>query len=81
MSTGPDLAGLLEALDRHRVDHVVTGSVGALAHGASDVVPGDLDIVPSIEATNLTRLASALWGALAAPCQRDASVPAGAASV
>ncbi len=60
MSDGLDLAGLLVVLDRHGVVHVVTGSVGALAHGAPDVQPGDLDIVPATDAANLARLASAL---------------------
>lgn len=59
MTDGPQLAALLEVLDRHGVDVVVAGSVGALAHGA-EVDPGDLDIVPAIEPANLERLAAAL---------------------
>jgi len=60
VSDGPDLAGLLAALDRHGVVHVVAGSVGALAHGAPGVQPGDLDIVPATDAANLARLATVL---------------------
>jgi hypothetical protein len=60
VSDGPDLAGLLETLDRHQVAYVVAGSVGALAHGAPDVDPGDLDIVPATDAPNLRRLDAVL---------------------
>jgi hypothetical protein len=60
VSDDPDLAGLLETLDRHRVAYVVAGSVGALAHGAPDVEPGDLDIVPATDAPNLVRLDAVL---------------------
>jgi catechol 2,3-dioxygenase-like lactoylglutathione lyase family enzyme len=60
VSDGPDLAGLLETLGRHHVAHVVAGSVGALAHGAPDVEPADLDIVPATDAPNLLRLDAAL---------------------
>ncbi|HEX7195251.1 MAG TPA: hypothetical protein VF364_00300, partial [Candidatus Limnocylindria bacterium] len=60
MSDGPDLAALLATLEEHGVAHVVGGSVGALAHGAPDVSPGDLDIVPATDPANLGRLADAL---------------------
>jgi hypothetical protein len=66
---GPDLAGLLAALDEHGVAFVVAGSVGATAHGAPGPAPGDLDIVPATDATNLRRLGDALAaiGAAASP--------------
>ena len=60
MSGAPDLGGLLEVLDRHGVAFVVAGSVGALAHGATGVTPGDLDIVPATDEANLRRLGEAL---------------------
>jgi hypothetical protein len=60
VTDGPDLAGLLEVLDRHGVAYVVAGSVAAMAHGARDVSPGDLDIVPSTDPGNLRHLAAAL---------------------
>jgi len=60
VSDGPDLAALLATLDRHGVRHIVCGSVGALAHGAPDVRPGDLDVVPATDQENLQRLADAL---------------------
>lgn len=60
MSDGLDLASLLATLDAHGVAYVVGGSVGALAHGAPDVRPGDLDVIPATDAANLGRLADAL---------------------
>ena len=68
MTGGPELASLLEVLDRHGVAFVVAGSVAAMAHGAHDVSPGDLDVVPATDPDNLRRLAAALeeLGAVAA---------------
>lgn len=60
MSDAPDLRGLLDVLDRHDVAFVVAGSVGALAHGAEAVEPGDLDIVPSTDEANLRRMGEVL---------------------
>ena len=60
MSDGPDLAALLAVLDDHAVAYVIGGSVGAMAHGAPDVTPGDLDIIPATDPDNLARLADAL---------------------
>jgi hypothetical protein len=60
VSEGPDLGAHLAALDHHGVAYVVCGSVGAMAHGAPDVTPGDLDIVPDTRRANLERLAAAL---------------------
>ena len=52
-------AQALEALDRHGVDYVLVGGLGARAHGASRPT-GDIDLVPASDAENLTRLAEAL---------------------
>jgi hypothetical protein len=60
VTDGPDLAGLLEVLDRYGVAFVITGSVAAMAHGARDFTPGDLDIVPSTDPANLRHVAAAL---------------------
>lgn len=60
MTDGPDLGPLLATLDGHGVDYIVVGSVAVAAHGAPDVEPGDLDIVPATDAANLERLAAAL---------------------
>ncbi|MDQ2673867.1 MAG: VOC family protein [Chloroflexota bacterium] len=60
MTDGPQLGALIDVLDRHGVTFVVGGSVGALAHGASDVEPGDLDIIPATDQANLRALAAAL---------------------
>jgi hypothetical protein len=55
-----DVDALLASIDRHMVAYVVTGSIAAAAHGAPDVQPGDLDIVPATDAPNLDRLGRAL---------------------
>lgn len=55
----PDVAALLAVLDAHDVRYVVTGSSGALLHGL-DLEPGDVDITPAVDRTNLGRLATAL---------------------
>lgn len=57
MSGGPPLdpGALLDRLDRHGIVHILGGSVAAMAYGV-DLVPGDLDIVPELEAANLHRL-------------------------
>ena len=60
MTSGVDVAGLLATLERHQVAFVVAGSVAAMAHGAHDVSPGDLDIVPATDPDNLRQLAAAL---------------------
>jgi catechol 2,3-dioxygenase-like lactoylglutathione lyase family enzyme len=65
----PDLVALLGALDDHGVAYVVAGSVAAMAHGAPDVRPADLDVVPATDSGNLERLAAVLHaiGAEAGP--------------
>lgn len=60
MSDGPDLASLLSTLDEHGVAFVIGGSVAAMAHGAPDVAPADLDVIPATDADNLRRLTDAL---------------------
>jgi hypothetical protein len=50
---------LLEALERHGVAYVVTGSVAALLCGVP-VEPGDLDVTPSLDRENLARLSGTL---------------------
>ena len=60
MSEGPNLAALLDALDGHAVDYLVAGSVAAMALGAPDVSPADLDVIPATVPANLERLAAAL---------------------
>ncbi len=52
-------ARALETLDRHGVDYVLVGGLGARAHGATRPT-GDIDLVPDSDAENLTRLANAL---------------------
>jgi hypothetical protein len=51
---------LLDALDDHGVEYLVTGSVAARAHGAPDVQPADLDIIPATNPENLRHLEAAL---------------------
>ncbi len=60
MNEGPRLGALIDVLDRHGVAFVIGGSVGAFAHGASDVQPGDLDVIPATDPANLRRLGAAL---------------------
>jgi hypothetical protein len=60
VSEGLNLAALLDALDEHAVEYLIGGSVGALAHGAPDVSPADLDVIPATDPDNLGRLAAAL---------------------
>lgn len=62
MSEGPRLEALLRGLDDHHVVYVIVGSVAARAHGAPEVRPADLDIVPATDRDNLGRLAAALLG-------------------
>jgi hypothetical protein len=60
VSDRPRLGALLDALDEHGVDYLVTGSVAARAHGAPGVEPADLDIIPSTDVENLGRLMAVL---------------------
>jgi hypothetical protein len=56
----PDVPELLDALDRHGVRYVLTGSVAALMYGVDIGRPGDLDVTPSLDPGNLRRLAGLL---------------------
>jgi catechol 2,3-dioxygenase-like lactoylglutathione lyase family enzyme len=58
VSRGSNLSALLDALDEHAVRYLVAGSVAAMALGAPDVSPADLDIIPARDAENLVRLAA-----------------------
>lgn len=50
---------IFRVLDRHRVEYVVIGGIAATLHG-SNLRTGDVDICPSRDSANLSRLASAL---------------------
>ena len=52
-------ARALEALDRHGVEYVLVGGLGARAHGATRPT-SDIDLVPDGGDDNLARLAAAL---------------------
>jgi hypothetical protein len=51
----PDVEALLDALNEHGVEYVVTGSAAAMLHGVA-LDPGDLDITPALDHDNLDRL-------------------------
>ena len=55
----PDVEALLEILNEHGVEYVITGSAAALLHGVP-LEPGDLDITPSLDRENLKRLGRVL---------------------
>lgn len=57
--TKPNVEALLDVLNEHGVEYVVTGSAAALLHGVA-LEPGDLDITPSLDHENLERLGRAL---------------------
>ena len=50
---------ILEALDRHAVEHIVVGGVCAVAHGAP-ITTFDLDLVHRRDAENISRILAAL---------------------
>jgi hypothetical protein len=50
---------IFAVLQHHRVDYVTIGGIAATLHG-SNLRTGDLDICPSVKASNLDRLAAAL---------------------
>lgn len=54
-----DAERIVEVLDRHGVDYVIVGGVGARLHGAGRLTY-DLDLCPGWEPANLDRLAAAL---------------------
>jgi hypothetical protein len=51
---------LIDALAAREVEFLVAGSVAAAAHGVTGIEPGDLDIVPATDPSNLERLSAAL---------------------
>jgi hypothetical protein len=57
--TGFDLERILTTLDRHGVEYVMVGGLGARAHGATRPTE-DVDFVPRSTGENLQRLADAL---------------------
>lgn len=62
MSEAPpplDAERIVEVLDRHGVDYVIVGGIGARLHGAGRLTY-DLDLCPGWEPANLDRLAAAL---------------------
>jgi hypothetical protein len=54
-----DRARMIETLDRHGVEYLVVGGVGAQLHGATRPT-SDFDSLPSTTEENLVRLAAAL---------------------
>jgi hypothetical protein len=54
-----DPYGLLQALDRHRVNYIVIGGFARVVQGTEEITRG-LDIVPSTREENLRRLDAAL---------------------
>jgi hypothetical protein len=50
---------IFKVLQRHRVDYVLVGGLGAVLHG-SPAMTNDADIVPARTPENMTRLAAAL---------------------
>jgi hypothetical protein len=54
------IAAIAECLNRHRVDYVMVGGGAAQLHGAPVMRTRDADVVPSMLAANLDRLADAL---------------------
>lgn len=55
----PQLDAIVHALHNHGVQWVLSGSVVAMLHGA-DIEPNDVDVVPELTPSNLSRLASFL---------------------
>jgi predicted nucleotidyltransferase len=54
-----DLAGILRALTRHRVEFIIVGGVAATMHGSARVTQ-DLDLIYARNEANLHRLVAAL---------------------
>lgn len=69
----PDVTRLVERLKVHEVRYVLIGSVAAMTYGAQ-LMPGDFDITPDLNPTNLRRLAQLLVELEATP---DAQANAG----
>lgn len=58
-SRPPDVRAILTIALRHELRFVIIGSTAALAHGII-LEPGDIDIVPSLDAPNLVRVVGIL---------------------
>jgi predicted nucleotidyltransferase len=69
-----DAAGILRALDDHRVDYVVIGGLAVQTHGHPRTTQ-DLDLVPEPSATNLARLRDALTALGARPVGKARPTP------
>ena len=55
----PDPLGLLQTLDRHRVNYILIGALARIVQGAEEMTYG-VDIVPAMREENLRRLDAAL---------------------
>lgn len=54
-----DVRRVIETLDRHGVEYLLIGGMATRLHGATRPT-NDIDVLPSSESENLTRLADAL---------------------
>jgi hypothetical protein len=54
-----DVKRIVSTLDRHGVQYLLVGGVGATLYGAERVTQ-DIDLLPDTDSENLARLASAL---------------------
>lgn len=59
MAAALQFRNLIETLNRHVVDYIIVGAVGAVLRGAP-INTLDLDVVHSLEPDNLARVAAAL---------------------
>ena len=55
-----DVSAILSALEHHKVKYVVIGGFAAELHDVAISPTRDIDITPSVEGENLSRLAAAL---------------------
>lgn len=61
-----DIGRLIAVLDQHGVEYTIIGGVATQVHGHRRTTR-DLDVIPSPDATNVERLASALQAISASP--------------
>lgn len=57
--SGLDTERILRVLEAHQIDYLMIGGLAALAYG-STIATADLDVLPSVDHANLTRLLAAL---------------------
>lgn len=69
-----DPVRILQALERHLVDHLVVGGVAAQAYGAARTT-SDLDCVPRATTENLERLRVSTWTTDAGPMDVLLDIP------